>query len=80
MFLRDIQTDFVLLTKLSSFVIVLAGKYVLFGSNKEEMKRNFLESFTEEDWIANEKMNEELAQIREDIAPTWLQVLLIFIW
>jgi hypothetical protein len=25
-------------------------------------------------------MNEELAQIREDIAPTWLQVLLIFIW
>jgi hypothetical protein len=79
MFLRDIQTDFVLLTKLSSFVIVLAGKYVLFGSNKEEMKRNFLESFTEEDWIANEKMNEELAQIREDIAPTWLQVLLIFI-
>lgn len=49
------------------------GKYVLFGSNKEEMKRNFLESFTEEDWIANEKMNAELAQIREDIAPTWLQ-------
>ncbi|MBD2740040.1 NAD(P)/FAD-dependent oxidoreductase [Coleofasciculus sp. FACHB-1120] len=48
-------------------------RYLLFGSNQEEMKRQFVSFFSEADWQANEALQNELAQMRDDIAPTWLE-------
>lgn len=48
-------------------------RYLLFGSDTEEMKRQFVSFFSEDDWRANQALQKELAQIREDIAPTWLE-------
>jgi phytoene dehydrogenase-like protein len=48
-------------------------RYLLFGSDTAAMKRQFVDFFSEADWRANEAMQAELAQLREDIAPTWLE-------
>jgi phytoene dehydrogenase-like protein len=55
------------------FLPTTDGRYLLFGSDHEAMKRQFISFFSEADWRANQAMNAELAQIREDIAPTWLE-------
>lgn len=47
-------------------------RYLLFGSDLEDMQRQFTAFFSEADWKANQALQEELAQLREDIAPTWL--------
>jgi len=49
------------------------GGYLLFGSDKTATRDQFLTFFSERDWKANEAMNAEIAAIRDDIAPTWLQ-------
>lgn len=48
-------------------------RYLLFGSNQEAMRQQFTTFFSDADWKANEALQTELAQLREDIAPTWLQ-------
>ncbi|MCI0597394.1 MAG: FAD-dependent oxidoreductase, partial [candidate division Zixibacteria bacterium] len=48
-------------------------RYLLFGSDADSMRRQFLEFFTEKDWKANVALNKEIGQIREDIAPSWLE-------
>jgi len=48
-------------------------KYLLFGSDAASMRSQFLEFFSEQDWIANEAMNREVGQIRDDLAPAWLE-------
>jgi phytoene dehydrogenase-like protein len=47
--------------------------YLLFSSDKAAMKNQFLAFFSERDWHANEAMQAELAMLREDLAPSWLQ-------
>lgn len=47
-------------------------RYLLFGSDKTAMKKQFLEFFSEKDWLANEALTTEIAQIRDDLAPCWL--------
>jgi phytoene dehydrogenase-like protein len=47
--------------------------YLLFGSDKAKTRSLFLQFFSERDWIANQAMQAELAALREDVAPTWLQ-------
>ena len=37
------------------------------------MKAQFTSFFSEADWRANTRLQEEIAQLREDIAPTWLE-------
>jgi hypothetical protein len=37
------------------------------------MQRQFTAFFSEADWKANMALQDELAQLREDIAPTWLE-------
>ncbi len=54
------------------FLPTLDKRYLLFGSDEAEMKRQFVEFFSEADWNANQAMNGELAQMREDLAPAWL--------
>src|SRR2546423_9466077 len=55
------------------FLPTTDGRYLLFGSDHESMKRQFISFFSEADWRANAAMNAEIAQIRDDIAPTWLE-------
>jgi phytoene dehydrogenase-like protein len=53
------------------FLPTTDGRYLLFGSDKEGMKRQFIQFFSEEDWRANDRLQTEVGQLREDIAPTW---------
>lgn len=46
--------------------------YLLFGSDRDETRRQFVEFFSEQDWEADERLQHELDQLREDIGPTWL--------
>jgi phytoene dehydrogenase-like protein len=47
--------------------------YLLFGSDTQAMKAQFLSYFSERDWNAHIAMEAELGSLRDDIAPTWLQ-------
>jgi len=55
------------------FLPTTGKRHLLFGSDGEAMRAQFLAFFSEADWRANEALNAELAALREDIAPTWLQ-------
>jgi len=55
------------------FLPTLDRRYLLFGSDRDAMRRQFLEFFSEADWRANEAMNAEIGQIRDDLAPAWLE-------
>ena len=54
------------------FLPTLDRRYLLFGSDADSMRRQFVEFFSEEDWAANQAMNREIGQIRDDLAPAWL--------
>ena len=55
------------------FLPTMDRRYLLFGSDAASMRRQFLEFFSEQDWAANEALNREIAQIRDDIAPSWME-------
>lgn len=54
------------------FLPTTGDKYLLFGSNREETRRQFISFFSEADWRANEALDKELTALREDLAPSWL--------
>ena len=43
-------------------------RYLLFGSDQAEMQRQFVSFFSEADWQANQAMQAELGELREDVA------------
>ena len=55
------------------FLPTTGKRYLLFGSDQAAMKEQFLSFFSEADWRANQALQTELGQLREDIAPTWLE-------
>jgi len=55
------------------FLPTLDRRYLLFGSDQAAMRQQFLAFFSEQDWRANEAMNREIGQIRDDLAPAWLE-------
>lgn len=55
------------------FLPTTDSRYLLFGSDETELERQFLSFFSEADWRAHVAMNTELAQLRDDLAPSWLQ-------
>lgn len=55
------------------FLPTTDGRYLLLGSDAEENRRQFVAFSSEADWRADQAMQTELAQIREDIAPAWLK-------
>lgn len=55
------------------FLPTTDGRYLLFGSDKAETKRQFIDFFSTQDWEANVALNAELDALRQDIAPTWLE-------
>jgi phytoene dehydrogenase-like protein len=48
-------------------------RYLLFGSDVEAMRRQFLSFFSERDWRAHQGLTREIGQIRDDLAPSWLE-------
>ena len=46
--------------------------YLLFGSDQAELERQFVQFFSRADFEAHQRLQAELAALREDIAPTWL--------
>ncbi|HXH12120.1 MAG TPA: NAD(P)/FAD-dependent oxidoreductase [Alphaproteobacteria bacterium] len=48
-------------------------RYLLFGSDVEAMRQQFLAFFSAQDWEAHQALTQEIAQIREDLAPSWLE-------
>jgi phytoene dehydrogenase-like protein len=55
------------------FLPTTGDRYLLFGSDQAAMRAQFLSFFSEADWRANQALQEEIAQLRDDVAPTWLQ-------
>jgi phytoene dehydrogenase-like protein len=55
------------------FLPTTDGRSLLFGSDREAMRQGFARFFSERDWRANEALQGEIAQIRHDVAPTWLE-------
>ena len=55
------------------FLPTLDKRYLLFGSNKNEMKEQFIKFFSQADWEANEALGAEIGKIRDDLAPSWMQ-------
>lgn len=47
--------------------------YLLFGSDEAALERQFKSFFSEKDWNAHLALQTEIAQLRDDIAPTWMQ-------
>jgi phytoene dehydrogenase-like protein len=55
------------------FLPTTGKRYLLFGSDHASMKQQFISFFSEADWKANERLTTEIGQIRDDVAPTWMQ-------
>lgn len=54
------------------FLPTLDQRYLLFGSDEQELRRQLTEFFSEADWKANQALRTEIEQIRDDLAPSWL--------
>ena len=48
-------------------------RYLLLGSDRAATQRQMLEFFSEADLRANDALTDEIAALREDVAPTWLK-------
>jgi phytoene dehydrogenase-like protein len=48
-------------------------RYLLLGSDVETMRQQFLAFFSDQDWRANQALRREIGQIRDDLAPSWLE-------
>jgi phytoene dehydrogenase-like protein len=55
------------------FLPTTGRRYLLFGSDAAAMREQFTAFFSERDWKAHSALQGELEQLREDLAPTWLQ-------
>lgn len=72
--LRILDVDIPLCRRDPHYFLPTTGKrYLLFGSDRDAMKQQFLEFFSETDWRADQALQLEISQMRDDIAPTWLQ-------
>ena len=71
---HKLQLDLPLLRRDPHYFLPTTGnRYVLFGSDRGSMRDQFTRFFSERDWRANEALQEEIGQLRDDVAPTWLE-------
>jgi phytoene dehydrogenase-like protein len=54
------------------FLPTTSDRYLLMGSDREATRRQFEEFFTAADRDADDRLQVELDQLREDLAPAWL--------
>ena len=55
------------------FLPTTGKRYLLFGSDAAAMKEQFVSFFSEQDYRANQALQAEIGQLRDDVAPTWLE-------
>lgn len=55
------------------FLPTTSSRYLLFGSDRALLEKQFISFFSEQDFRANQALEAEVAALREDIAPTWLE-------
>ncbi len=55
------------------FLPTTGQRYLLFGSDRAAMQAQFEAFFSKADWAANERLQQEIGQLRDDVAPSWLQ-------
>jgi len=55
------------------FLPTTGKRYLLFGSDADAMRHQFLSFFSEKDWRANQALTQEIGQIRDDLAPGFLE-------
>ena len=72
--MKTLEIDLPVLRRDPHYFLPTTGKrYLLFGSDKDSMKQQFISFFSEQDWLANQGLTEEIGKIRDDIAPTWME-------
>jgi phytoene dehydrogenase-like protein len=55
------------------FLPTTGDRSLLFGSDRAAMEAQFRSFFSERDWRADQAMNAEIAAIRDDVGPSWLE-------
>ncbi|HEV8246813.1 MAG TPA: NAD(P)/FAD-dependent oxidoreductase [Polyangiaceae bacterium] len=55
------------------FLPTTGERYLLFGSDRVELERQFVAFFSRADFQAHQRLERELSALRDDIAPTWLE-------
>lgn len=55
------------------FLPTTGRRFLLFGSDVEATRRQSIEFFSAQDWMAIEALTREIGQIRDDLAPSWLE-------
>jgi len=55
------------------FLPTTGKRYLLFGSDAAAMKEQFVSFFSEQDFRANQALQAEIGQLRDDVAATWLE-------
>jgi phytoene dehydrogenase-like protein len=55
------------------FLPTVDRRYLLFGSDADATRRQCIEHFSERDWQAIDALGREIASLRDDLAPAWLQ-------
>jgi phytoene dehydrogenase-like protein len=72
--IRKLGIELPLLRRDPHYFLPTTGKrYLLVGSDARAVRDQLLAFFSEADLRAHEAMNTEIAQIRDDVAPTWLE-------
>lgn len=54
------------------FLPTTGDRYLMIGSDRAAVRRQYEAFFSPGDWTADEAMQSELAALRADVAPTWL--------
>ena len=55
------------------FLPTTSDRYLLMGSDRAATRQQFVDFFSEADRDADDRLQDELDQLREDLAPAWLQ-------
>jgi phytoene dehydrogenase-like protein len=55
------------------FLPTLDRRYLLLGSDAQATRRQCIDFFSERDWSASQALAREIGQLREDLAPSWLE-------
>jgi len=72
--LRSVGVELPLLRRDPHYFLPTTGKrYLLFGSDAAAMKQQFRSFFSEQDYRANQALQDEIGEIRADVAATWLE-------
>ncbi len=71
--MRELELDIPLLRRDPHYFLPREAEgYLLFGSDRAELERQFVQFFSRADFEANQRLQAELSALRDDIAPTWL--------